>query len=134
MTSLCLASHQLFLLGIITPYMFSFTSNFSSTFMNQMDKTYYMKNQILLLCTHTHIIGHYNPSVRIIDLVSHTTYVVCVNFMHKWRDLQFKVDPERQIFLRKFSWHSYLLSEYLPEICWEKIAEEILFVFPWLFV
>ena len=47
--------------------------------------------------THTYIIGHYNPSVRIIYLVSHTTYVVCVNFIHKWRDLQFKVDSERQI-------------------------------------
>ena len=43
----------------------------------------------------TYIIGHYNPSVRIIDLVSHTTNVVCVNFIHKWRDLQFKVDSER---------------------------------------
>ena len=31
-------------------------------------------------CIHTYIIGLYNPSVRIIDLVSHTTYVVCVNF------------------------------------------------------
>ena len=41
---------------------------------------------------HTYIIGHYNPSVRIIDLVSHTTYVVCVNFFY----LQFKVDSERQ--------------------------------------
>ena len=47
---------------------------------------------------------HYNPSVRIIALVSHITYVVCVNFIHKWRNLQFKVDPERQIFLRKISW------------------------------
>ena len=47
---------------------------------------------------HTYIIGHYNPSVRIIDLVSHTTYVVCVNFIHKWRDLQFKVGSKRQIF------------------------------------
>ena len=28
----------------------------------------------------TYIIGHYNPSVRIIYLVSHTTYVMCVNF------------------------------------------------------
>ena len=28
-----------------------------------------------------YIIGHYNPSVRIIDLVSHTTYIVCVNFI-----------------------------------------------------
>ena len=26
------------------------------------------------------LIGHSNPSVRIIDLISHTTYVVCVNF------------------------------------------------------
>ena len=52
----------------------------------------------------TYIIGHYNPSVRMIDLVSHTTYVVCVNFIHKWRQLQFKVDSERQIFLRNFSW------------------------------
>ena len=51
---------------------------------------------------HTYIIGHYNPSVSIIDLVSHTTYVVCVNFIHKWRDLQFKVDSERQIFWETF--------------------------------
>ena len=34
---------------------------------------------------HTYIIGHYNTSVGIIDLVSHTTYVVCFNFRHKWR-------------------------------------------------
>ena len=54
-------------------------------------------------CIHNihNIIGHYNPSVRIIDLVSHTTYVVCVNFIHKWRNLQFKVDSERQIFFEK---------------------------------
>ena len=37
---------------------------------------------------HTYIIGHYNPSVTIIDLVSHTTYVVCVNCIYMWRDLQ----------------------------------------------
>ena len=30
----------------------------------------------------TNIIGHYNPSVRIIDLVSHTTYVVCVLILY----------------------------------------------------
>ena len=29
---------------------------------------------------HTYIIGHYNTSVRISDLVSHTAYIVCVNF------------------------------------------------------
>ena len=51
---------------------------------------FYLKVQYI----HTYIIGHYNPSVRIIDLVSHTTSVVCVNFIHKWRDLQFKVDSD----------------------------------------
>ena len=45
-----------------------------------------------------YIIGHYHPSVRIIDLVSPTTCVVCANFIYKWQDLQFKVDSERQIF------------------------------------
>ena len=45
---------------------------------------------------HTYIIGYCNPSVRIIDLVSHTTYVVCVNF------LQFNVDSERKIFEKLF--------------------------------
>ena len=33
-----------------------------------------------------YIIGHYIPSVSIMDLVSHTTYVVCVNFIQKWRE------------------------------------------------
>ena len=51
---------------------------------------------------HTYTIAHYNPSVRIIDQVSLTTYVVCINFIHKWRDLQFKVDSERQIFWEIF--------------------------------
>ena len=56
-----------------------------------------------VLCS-TYVIGHYNPSVRIINLVSHTTYVVgCVNFIHKWQDLQFKVDSERQIFWETFN-------------------------------
>ena len=52
---------------------------------------------------HTYIIGHYNPSVRIIDLVSHLIYVVWRNF--------------------------YLLSEFLSKTCWEEIAEEIVFLF-----
>ena len=55
---------------------------------------------IAKLYLHTYIIGHCNPSVRIIDLVFHTTYVVCFTFIHKWRDLLFKVESERQ-FLEK---------------------------------
>ena len=50
---------------------------------------------------HTYIFGHYNPSVRIIDLVSYTTYVVCVNFVHKWRYIQFKV-AEQILFVCRF--------------------------------
>ena len=72
----------------------------------------------------TYIIDHYNPSVRIIDLISHTTYVVYANFIHKWRNQQLKVDSEQQIFLRNFSWQFYLPSEFLPNI-----SKEIVFVF-----
>ena len=32
------------------------------------------------------------------------------------------VDTGRQIFWEAFSWQIYLLSEFLPEICWEEIA------------
>ena len=35
-------------------------------------------------------------------LASHTTHVVCINFIHEWRDLQFNVDSERQIFKKLF--------------------------------
>ena len=35
-------------------------------------------------------------------LSSHTTHVVCVNFIHESRDLQFNVDSERQIFEKLF--------------------------------
>ena len=57
----------------------------------------------------TYIIGHYNPSVRIIDLVSHITYVVCVHFIHKLRYLHLKVDFERQISLETFNGIFYFI-------------------------
>ena len=62
------------------------------------------------------------------SLVSHTTHVVCLNFIREWRDLQFNVDFEQQIFEKLFQSRIYLPSECLSEICWEEIAEEI-FVF-----
>ena len=55
------------------------------------------------LHTYTYIIGHYNPSVRIIDLVSHTTYVVSVNFIHKWRGpYSLKPTPNDRFFEKLF--------------------------------
>ena len=70
---------------------------------------------------HTYIIGHYYHSVRIIDLVSHTTYDVCFNFYTQVTgDLQFKVDSERQVFFwETFRGSFYLLAEFLPEKCWD---------------
>ena len=48
--------------------------------------------------------------------------------MDKWRDLQFKIDYERQIFWETFH-GNFIYSEFLPEICWEEMAEKILFAF-----
>ena len=45
---------------------------------------------------HTRITSHYNPSDRVIDLVC--TYVVHINLICEWRDLQFNLDFRRQIF------------------------------------
>ena len=51
-------------------------------------------------------------------LVSHTTYVVCSNFIHECHDLKFKVDSQGQIF-EKIFWDVYLFSEF-----WQKSAEK----------
>ena len=45
------------------------------------------------------------------DLASYTTYVVSINFIHDWRHLQFKVEPERYMFDKLFSWQFYLIFE-----------------------
>ena len=66
---------------------------------------------------------------RFIYSYFYTTFVVCVNFIYEWRDLLFKVDSERHIYLRNFSLQFYLLLKLLLEICGEQIAEDILFVF-----
>ena len=68
---------------------------------------------------HTHIIGHYKPSVRIIDLVSHTTLMLCELILYvSAEDLQFKVASERQIFRESF--HGNFI--YSPSFC-QKSAE-----------
>ena len=46
------------------------------------------------------------PSIQDYGLVSHTTHLLCIHFIHEWRDLQFNVDSKRQIF-EKFSWQVY---------------------------
>ena len=66
-------------------------------------------------CLHPYIIGHYYPSVSIIDLVSHSTYVVCVNFRLECWNLQFRVDSEKQF---------YLLSEFFCQKSTERISQK----------
>ena len=57
-----------------------------------------LKDRQIVFYIVMYLIGHHNRSIRIIDLVSHITYVVCVNFIDKCQDLQFKINSERQIF------------------------------------
>ena len=58
-------------------------------------------------------INQYNPYSYNYDLVRHTIYVVCINFMHEWRKLQFKNDFERQIFKKLFRDRFIYFQEFL---------------------
>ena len=52
-------------------------------------------------CTHIHTYIHnwpLQPFSQDYGIVSHITHVVCGNFICEWRDLQFNVDSERQIY------------------------------------
>ena len=52
------------------------------------------------------------------DITSHIIYIACVNFIHGWRNIQFKADF-KQISETFIIALVYILSELLPEICWE---------------
>ena len=63
---------------------------------------------------HTYVFGHYNPSIKIIDLVSHTTYVV-------WWDLQFKEStPNGRFFLEKPFMAIFIYSQNFCQKCAER--------------
>ena len=92
---------------------------------------------------HTYIIGHYNPLDRFIDQDSHSIYFVCVNFIHKWRDLQFKVDSERQIFWETFNANFIYSQSFCQKSAERKSSKKYSSYFvlmfglglePWLFV
>ena len=81
----------------------------------------------------TYLIDHYNPSVRIIEIVSHITCVVCVNFIHKGRHLQFKVVAGQNIFFVKFFMATFIYSQSLCQKYAEKKSPKNTFpiVFFW---
>ena len=67
---------------------------------------------------HTYINDHYNPSVRIIDLVSHIT-LLCVLILYISSGIySLKLTPNNRFFWETFHNNFYLLSEFLPEIYW----------------
>ena len=57
--------------------------------------------------------GNYN-------LASHTVYLVCVNFILEWQDLQYKVDTEQQIFEKLFQSNFFFIYS---ENFWRQFAD-----------
>ena len=78
------------------------------------------------------------------NIFTHTTLMLCVLILYISGGAYSLKSTLNADFLRNFSWQFYLLSEFLPEICWEEIAEEIFFSYfvfmsglelePWLYV
>ena len=79
-------------------------------------------NTVLLLIIHTWSLQTFSQSY---DLAFDKTNAVCVNFISVGRNLQFNINSEEKVFVKIFSWQIYLISEFLSEIGWEEIAEEI---------
>ena len=75
----------------------------------------------LIKFKYKYIVGYYNSLVRIIVL-DLTPLILCVLMvMHEWRNVKSKVVFENFDF-KKF----FLLSDFVPKICWENVAGEFL--------
>ena len=70
---------------------------------------------------HIYIISHYG-------LASHTTHIVCINCIGKWRDLQFNIDSERQIFNKLFH-GSFIYSQSFCQKSAERKSSKIYIFF-----
>ena len=67
------------------------------------------------------------------DLASSTTWIVCVNLIHKWHNLQFKVDSEWQIFLNNFSWQFFFSARvFVRKLIRKNRRENICHISIWL--
>ena len=58
------------------------------------------------------------------DLASRTTYVVYINFTGEWRDLQFKVDSERQVFEKVFHGNFIYPQSFCQESAERKLSKK----------
>ena len=73
-------------------------------------------------CIHSYIIFHYNPLVGNIDFVSKTLMLCILILCTSGGTYSLKSTPNDRFFLWIFHGNFYLLSEFLPENCWEKIG------------
>ena len=62
-------------------------------------------------------------------LASHTTHVLCVNFICEWRDLQFNVDSERQSFEKLFHGRFIYSQSFCQKTAERKSPKKYLFIF-----
>ena len=61
------------------------------------------KSPFIVIVPYTYIHNSpLQPFSQDYGLASHTTYIVCVNFICKWWDLQFNIDFELQILEKLF--------------------------------
>ena len=81
------------------------------------------------MITYTYIIGHYNSSVRIIDLVSHTTYVVYVNFFISGGTYNLKSTPNDRLFEKLFMTILFTFRVFCQKSAERKSPKKYLFFF-----
>ena len=62
-------------------------------------------------------------------LAFHSTHVVCVNFIREWRNLQFNVDSERQIFEKLFHGRFIYLQSFCQKSAERKSPKKYFFIF-----
>ena len=80
----------------------------------------------LVLHSRPNVILHdFNPVVDYKPSVKITTQAL-IPYIYEWLYLQFKINSERQIFGETCHGNFILFAEFLPEICWEEGAEEII--------
>ena len=113
---------------------------------NALKKNYWIFSQISFFTWKNKTYIHnwsLHPSARIIDPGSHTSYVVCGNFIHKWWDLQFKIDSDRQIFWETCHGNFILTLSFCQKSAERKSMKKYILYFvlmsglghePWLFV
>ena len=104
--------------------------NFSKIYRSEWCLNYRYRHSFIKLTQTTWVVREARPWSLLNDCISQLKMLKFINHViDKLTKPFFKVDSETEDFLRNFSRQFYLLSELLPEICWEMIAKEILFVF-----